>query len=154
MRPCAAHPISRCSGSSPGTPRGWKRIERGDLVHWTLPLSNEGYAIDTSRTKTIGPPTELQARAYGTVLRIFAEVLKAAKPGLPAVDLVTLAARVARDDGFEFRGPFLGHGAGMDLHERPDLVREATALQADMVLAIEPRLGNEGFVRREAITGR
>ena len=100
----------------------------------------EGYAIDTSRTKALGRSTDAQRRAYQTVLTIFDEVLKAARPGVPAVDLVTLAVDVAREHGYDFWGPFLGHGAGLDLHERPDLVREATPLAANMVLAVEPRL--------------
>ena len=125
-------------------PRGWKKLQRGDLVHWDITSQYEGYAIDTSRTKALGRPSELQTRAYEAVLAIFEEVLKAAKPGVPAVNLVTLAVDVAKDLGFEFWGPFLGHGAGLDLHERPDLVREATPLQANMVLAIEPRLALDG----------
>jgi Xaa-Pro aminopeptidase len=134
---CSGFPIA---GSLLHHPRGWKRIEPGDVVHWDITSQYEGYAIDTSRTKAIGRPTDEQARAYQAVLAIFGEVLKAAKPGVPAVQLVTLAVDVARERGFEFWGPFLGHGAGMDLHERPDLVREATLLKANMVLAVEPRL--------------
>jgi Xaa-Pro aminopeptidase len=134
---CSGFPVA---GSLLHHPRGWKRVETCDVVHWDITSQYEGYAIDTSRTKVLGRATELQARAYQTVLTIFGEVLKAAKPGLPAVELVRLAVDVAKDRGFEFWGPFLGHGAGLETHERPDLVREATPLQANMVLAIEPRL--------------
>lgn len=134
---CSGSPVS---GSLLHHPRGWKRLEPGDVIHWDITSQHEGYAIDTSRTKVLGRPTELQRSAYQAVLAIFGRVLSAAKPGVPAVDLVRLAVDVARDHGFEFWGPFLGHGAGLDLHERPDLVREATPLQANMVLAIEPRL--------------
>jgi Xaa-Pro aminopeptidase len=134
---CSGFPIA---GSLLHHPRGWKKVEDGDVVHWDITSQYEGYAIDTSRTKAIGRPTDPQLRAYQAVLAIFGEVLKAARPGVPAVDLVTLAVDVAREGGFELWGPFLGHGAGLDLHERPDLVREATPLQTNMVLAIEPRL--------------
>jgi Xaa-Pro aminopeptidase len=134
---CSGFPIA---GSLLHHPRGSKRVENGDVVHWDITSQHEGYAIDTSRTKAMGRPTDTQRRAYQAVLAIFAEVLKAARPGVPAVDLVTLAADVAKEGGFELWGPFLGHGAGLDLHERPDLVREATPLQTNMVLAIEPRL--------------
>lgn len=134
---CSGFPIA---GSLLHHPRGWKKVEDGDVVHWDITSQYEGYAIDTSRTKAIGRPTDTQLRAYQAVLAIFGEVLKAARPGVPAVDLVTLAVDVAREGGFELWGPFLGHGAGLDLHERPDLVREATPLQTNMVLAIEPRL--------------
>lgn len=134
---CSGFPLA---GSLLHHPRGWKRVERGDIVHWDITSQYEGYAIDTSRTKALGRPTDAQRRAYQTVLAIFEEVLKAAKPGVPAVSLVTLAVDVARERGFEFWGPFLGHGAGLDLHERPDLVVEATPLRKNMVLAVEPRL--------------
>src|SRR6202022_1475339 len=96
-------------------PRGWKKIERGDVVHWDITSQYEGYAIDTSRTKAVGRPSDVQARAYRTVLAIFAEVLKAAKPGVPAVNLVTLAADTATEMGFDFWGPFLGHGTGLEI---------------------------------------
>ena len=128
------------AGSLLHHPRGGKRLEHGDVVHWDITSQHEGYAIDTSRTKALGRSTDAQRRAYQTVLTIFDEVLKAARPGVPAVDLVTLAVDVAREHGYDFWGPFLGHGAGLDLHERPDLVREATPLAANMVLAVEPRL--------------
>jgi Xaa-Pro aminopeptidase len=134
---CSGSPIA---GALLHHPRGWKKVQRGDLVHWDITSQHEGYGIDTSRTKMLGRPNDVQARAYKAVLAIFDEVLKQAKPGVPAVNLVTLAVAVAKDFGFEFWGPFLGHGVGLDLHERPDLVREATPLQAGMVLAIEPRL--------------
>lgn len=134
---CSGFPVA---GSLLHHPRGWKTLERGDVVHWDITSQYEGYAIDTSRTKVLGRPSELQARAYQAVLAIFEEVLRAAKPGVPAVDLVTLAIDVAKEWEFEFWGPFLGHGTGLEIHERPDLVREATPLQANMVLAIEPRL--------------
>jgi Xaa-Pro aminopeptidase len=139
---CSGFPIA---GSMLHHPRGWKKIERGDVVHWDITSQYEGYAIDTSRTKVVGRPSDVQARAYRAVLAIFAEVLKAAKPGVPAVNLVTLAADTATEMGFDFWGPFLGHGAGLEIHERPDLVREATPLQANMVLAIEPRLAVDGM---------
>jgi Xaa-Pro aminopeptidase len=137
---CSGMPVA---GSLLHHPRGWKKVEAGDVVHWDITSQHEGYAIDTSRTRVVGRPSDLQARAYRAVLMIFSEVLKAARPGVSAADLVTRAIDVARDCGFEFWGPFLGHGTGLEIHERPDLVREATPLQANMVLAIEPRLALE-----------
>jgi Xaa-Pro aminopeptidase len=67
-------------------------------------------------------------------------VLKAAKPGVPACDLVELADNIARKDGFELWDRFIGHGLGMDTHERPDMGVEETLLATNMVLAIEPRV--------------
>jgi Xaa-Pro dipeptidase len=131
-----------------------KRIQKGDAVHWDIALRYEGYPIDTSRTRVMGEATDEQKRAYDVSLQMHEAVLRAAKPGVKARDLVVLADRVAREGGFTLWDSFLGHGLGLDTHERPDLVVEETPLAANMVLAIEPRvslkdkylLGNEDMV--------
>ncbi len=117
-----------------------KRIARGDVVHWDIDLRYEGYPIDTARTRLVGKATDEQKRAYDTTLRMFEAVLEAAKPGVKASDLVVLADKIARDAGFELWERFLGHGVGLDTHERPDMGVEETRLAANMVLAIEPRV--------------
>jgi Xaa-Pro dipeptidase len=127
-----------------------KRIERGNAVHWDICLRYEGYPIDTSRTRVVGKATDLQRRAYEASLRMYDAVIGAARPGVRACDLLETAEKVAREDGFELWDHFLGHGIGMDTRERPDMT-EQTRLEANMVLAIEPRvaigemylLGNE-----------
>jgi len=77
---CSGFPLA---GSLLHHPRGWKRIEPGDVVHWDITSQYEGYAIDTSRTKTLGRPTEPQVRAYQAVLTIFGEVLRRRSPAFP-----------------------------------------------------------------------
>jgi Xaa-Pro aminopeptidase len=81
-----------------------------------------------------------QKRAYQAALAMFHEVTKAAKPGVPAIDLVKTASATAKDAGFDLYLGFVGHGLGLDVHERPELVREDTKLAANMVLAVEPRV--------------
>jgi len=88
----------------------------------------------------VGKPTPQQQHAYDASLRILDKVLEIAKPGLPAVELVKTAERIASEAGYELMDHFLGHGIGIDPHERPDLVREETLLKENMVLAIEPRV--------------
>jgi len=128
------------SGSQLHFPDPGKKIQTGDAVHWDICLRYDGYAIDTSRTRVIGKATDEQKRAYETTLRMHEAVLKAAKPGVPGCDLVVLADKIARDAGYKLWDHFLGHGLGMDTHERPDMGVEETQLAANMVLAIEPRI--------------
>ncbi len=142
---CTGSPSLICSGTSiRGSmlhlPDGEKKIRVGDAVHWDICLRYEGYPIDTSRTRVMGKATDEQKRAYEVSLRMHAAVLRAAKPGVKASDLVVLADNVARESGFGLWDKFLGHGLGMDTHERPDLVVEQTELAANMVMAIEPRV--------------
>jgi Xaa-Pro aminopeptidase len=156
---CTGSPSLICSGTSVRgsmlhLPDPDKRIQKGDAVHWDIALRYEGYPIDTSRTRVMGEATDEQKRAYDVSLQMHEAVLRAAKPGVKARDLVVLADRVAREGGFTLWDSFLGHGLGLDTHERPDLVVEETPLAANMVLAIEPRvslkdkylLGNEDMV--------
>jgi Xaa-Pro aminopeptidase len=71
------------------------------------------------------------------------KVIKAAKPGLRAKELTDLADGIAKEAGYELWLRFLGHGTGLDAHERPDMGFEETKLAANMVLAIEPRIAVE-----------
>ena len=148
---CSGFPIA---GSLLHLPDPAKSIERGNVVHWDLVMRYEGYSSDTSRTRVMGKATDLQKHAYEATLKMHQAVLEAAKPGVKASDLVKLADKVAREAGYELWDGFLGHGVGMESHERPDLVVEETELAANMVLAIEPRIsiqsmylvGNEDVV--------
>jgi Xaa-Pro dipeptidase len=122
-----------------------KTIQPGDVVHWDICTRYNGYSIDTSRTKVVGKPTLDQQRAYDVVLKMLEEVLAMAMPGLSAVEMVYKAESIAAQSGYSLLDHFLGHGIGIDPHERPDLVREETLLQENMVLAIEPRVVIDGI---------
>ena len=63
-----------------------------------------------------------------------------AKPGAIAADLVTLAKDVASEHGASLWLDFLGHGIGLDCHERPDMGVEEMVLQENMVITVEPRI--------------
>jgi Xaa-Pro aminopeptidase len=148
---CTGSPSLICSGTSiRGSmlhlPDPTKKIEKGDAVHWDIDLRYEGYPIDTSRTRVVGKATDEQKHAYDVTMRMHEAVIKAAKPGVKARDLVVLADKVAREGGFVLWDAFLGHGLGLDTHERPDLVVEETKLLENMVLAIEPRVSLNNYL--------
>jgi Xaa-Pro aminopeptidase len=139
---CSGFPIG---GGLLHQPSHSKMIQPGDVVHWDICTRYNGYSIDTSRTKVMGKPTPEQEHAYDTSILMLEKVLKIAKPELPAVELVNAASKVALSRGYALMDNFVGHGIGIDPHERPDLVREATPLQENMVLAIEPRVVLDGI---------
>jgi Xaa-Pro aminopeptidase len=157
--PSVSSPSKIGSGSKVGrwllhVPMADKMIVPGDTVNWDICMRFEGYAIDISRTRVVGKASPQIQRAYEAELQMSEALLRAAKPGLPAVQLKHLAHQVARDTGFELWEDFVGHGIGLDTHERPDMGVEATQLVENMVLCIEPRiavddrwlLGNEDMV--------
>jgi Xaa-Pro aminopeptidase len=122
-----------------------KRIEMGDIVHWDICMRYEGYPVDSSRTRALGKVSDKHRKCYDAILEIHAELLNQAKPGMLAGDLTKLAAKLATKKGYDLWNRFIGHGLGWDIHERPDMGTEETPFQADMVLAIEPRLTCDGI---------
>jgi Xaa-Pro aminopeptidase len=121
-----------------------KPIDRGDVVHWDLTMRYQGYPIDTSRTRALVRAPASAKRAYDVVKEIHLAVVEAARPGVPAAELVGVGNRVAKKHGEKLWSDFIGHGLGWDIHERPDMGAEQTLLQENMVLAIEPRLSVDG----------
>jgi Xaa-Pro aminopeptidase len=126
------------------TPLPDKKIEPGAVVNWDVCGRHQGYAIDTSRTRVLGTATAEQKRTYEAVLAMGQAVRDAARPGAKTTDLVRLADDVAKEHGSGLWLMFLGHGIGLDCHERPDMGVEEMTLQHNMVITVEPRLVHDG----------
>jgi Xaa-Pro aminopeptidase len=154
-----ASPSKICSGTNIlgnmlHAPLPDKLVQAGDIVNWDVCARYMGYCIDTSRTRCVGEPTQKQAEAYDVVLEMSRAVRDAARPGAVTTDLVQLAKDIARDGGYQLWENFLGHGIGLDTHERPDMGVEKMTLRENMVITVEPRivvddgylLGNEDMV--------
>ena len=148
---CSCSPSMICSGPAIGNSLLYpaqpdRLIGRGSMVHWDLTMRHKGYAVDTSRTRVVGRATAGQKRAFKVVSQVSDEVMKAIRPGIKASELADLAANVATEGGYELWERFLGHGLGIDSHERPDMGVEPATLASGMVLAIEPRLVEQGLI--------
>ena len=77
---------------------------------------------------------------YRVVLEMSQAVRDAMKPGAVTTDLVQLADDVAKGYGSRLWLMFLGHGIGLDCHERPDMGVERLVLEENMVITVEPRV--------------
>ena len=137
---CSGYPVA---GALLHMPSPAKAIDRGNVVHWDICMRFEGYPVDSSRTRAMGPVTDTHRRAYEAILEIQRTVIEKAKPGILASGLVDMAEAMARDAGFDLWDRFLGHGLGWDIHERPDMGIEELPLEENMVLAVEPRIAVE-----------
>lgn len=112
-----------------------------------------GYFFDFTRTFCIGPiPDELQ-RIHAEVLEAFESARDAVRPGTPASDYQALVC-----DYFEARGyattrsnpktlngyvHSLGHGVGLDIHEKPSFALNPTnhdLIEEGDIITIEPGL--------------
>jgi Xaa-Pro aminopeptidase len=125
-----------------------------------------GVHTDMTRTYCVGePPAEL-VDWHGLCKEALDRVVAAVEPGVNGRDLMKIAADLFEahghptqftktpgtvlDSGF-FHG--LGHGVGLEVHERPTLGRVGDDLVEGDVIAIEPGLYRPGFggVRLEDI---
>jgi Xaa-Pro aminopeptidase len=124
---------------APPTDRVW---EPGELLLVDTGVLLDGYWADLSRHFSAGPPSELQAAAYGRVVeaqeRGRAAIREGAPPSEPAA---AMAAALPAGTGF---GRF-GHGIGVEITEPPSVhADERKPLAAGMTLCVEPSASFDG----------
>jgi Xaa-Pro aminopeptidase len=113
---------------------------------------------DMTRTFVVGEPPQELVDYHRLCLEALERSLAAIRPGVTGAELHALACEVFHREGYEtqlskapgetLRDGFfhsLGHGVGLDVHERPSLGRNGEPLVAGDVIAIEPGLYRHGF---------
>ncbi len=112
---------------------------------------SSGYFFDLTRTFCIGPIPDELARLHALVLEAFTRARDAVRPGTPAASLQTLVCdffeshgyATQRSDPKSFDGYVhgLGHGVGLDIHEKPSFsLTQQDVIEEGDVLTIEPGL--------------
>ncbi|HEY1509362.1 MAG TPA: Xaa-Pro peptidase family protein [Solirubrobacteraceae bacterium] len=108
------------------------------VIDWGAQL--DGYCSDCTRTIAAGEPGDVAAGIYQLVLEAQLAGVAAIRPGAVAreVDGISRAAIEAGGQGERF-GHGLGHGVGLEVHERPRLSqRSDDVLAAGNVVTVEP----------------
>ena len=117
-------------------------IEEGDVVMFDFGAVVDGYCSDFGRTVCVGEPDPQVRDAYELVLAAQEAGRAALRPGVPASE-VNRACRKPIEDGghgsnFKHR---MGHGIGLDVHERPFVSEEEdTLLESGMTFTDEPSI--------------
>jgi Xaa-Pro aminopeptidase len=129
-----------------GGPTALDPLQEGEVVLFDFGAVVDGYCSDFGRTIPCGEPLE----GWEETRRVLHEAQEAgraaAKPGVPARD-VNAACRAPIEaaglgEGFRHR---MGHGIGLDVHERPFLsIEEETPLEAGMTFTDEPSILVDG----------
>ena len=121
-------------------------IEEGDVVMFDFGAVVDGYCSDFGRTVCVGEPGTEVRDAYELVLAAQEAGRAALRPGVPASE-VNRACRQPIEDGghgpnFKHR---MGHGIGLDVHERPFVSEEEdTLLETGMTFTDEPSILVDG----------
>jgi Xaa-Pro aminopeptidase len=144
-------------GLSPAFPLvgGIKKLERGEPIFVDTGFGHEGYFTDKTRIFSLGAPHPSASDAHKVCLDIQEAVRCRLKPGaIPSQIYEEVCNEIVYPRGFEkhFMGFgsnqvfFLGHGIGLAIDEVPVIAGKVhTPLEANMVIAVEPKKGLEGI---------
>jgi Xaa-Pro aminopeptidase len=123
---------------------GDRVLTAGDLVVLDFGGMFRGYAVDLTRTITVGPATARQRRLLEDIAAAQDAGFAVVRQGVAAteIDRATRESMVAAGLGDAF-GHGTGHGLGLEVHERPRIGQfraelPGEPLQPGMVFTIEP----------------
>jgi Xaa-Pro aminopeptidase len=125
---------------------GREPLREGQSVMFDFGGVVDGYCSDFGRAVFCGEPSDEDREVYAVMLAAQEAGRSAARPGVPACD-VNRACRgpieaAGLGEAFMHR---MGHGIGMDVHERPFLSEEdETPLEASMTFTDEPSILRPG----------
>jgi Xaa-Pro dipeptidase len=124
------------------TARGHTPIPEGTSVMFDFGGVVDGYCADFGRTVYCGDPSQEFLDGYDVMLAAYEAGLAAAKPGALAREVNAACRGPIEDAGLgEYFRHRMGHGIGMDVHERPFLSAEdETPLEAGMTFTDEPSI--------------
>jgi Xaa-Pro aminopeptidase len=105
-----------------------------------LGASLAGYCSDITRCLFYRSDGR-QSRVYGDVNGMQAEVIDAAREGIPFDDLQAMYEKSMQKGGYKVLHS-IGHGVGLNVHERPG---RGDVLRKGMVMTVEPGVYLKGF---------
>jgi Xaa-Pro aminopeptidase len=142
---CASFDITVASGKRSSLPHGTaseKVIDSSDIVTFDFGAVYRHYCSDITRTLFIGRATSKQKEVYGIVLEAQQRASSYIKEGISCRDADKVARDIISERGYaKYFGHGLGHGVGLNIHERPRIsphADEEDILSAGMVVTVEP----------------
>lgn len=134
------------NGASPHHTASGRVMAEGEAVVVDFGGYQDGYCSDTTRTFVIGRPPDGYLAAYEVLQRAQESATAFAQPGRRASEVDAHARAIIADAGFGDRFIHrLGHGIGLDGHERPYLVEgDDTIIEPGMAFSIEPGIYTPG----------
>lgn len=134
-------------GSLPHARATTKRIRNGELVTLDFGCTVCGYNSDITRTVAVGKVSQKARRIYDVVLGAQLDAIESAKGDMSAKDLDGVARKRITKEGYgKYFIHSLGHGLGLQVHERPRVSFLSTErLLRGSVITVEPGVYIPGF---------
>jgi Xaa-Pro aminopeptidase len=117
-----------------------RKLRSGDLLLFDFGACVDGYRSDITRTLSVGPASGRAQEIYDIVLEANAAAIAEVRAGITGAEIDAVARDVITDAGYgKYFGHGLGHGIGLEVHERPALSSQnKDPLVSGMVATIEP----------------
>ena len=128
------------NAASPHHEPGERTIAHGDTIVIDFGGRWHGYGSDTTRTFSVGEPSEAVAAAHAVLHEAQQLGVSSVRPGVTAAHIDRVTRDVIDAAGYgEYFIHRTGHGIGLDGHEHPYLVEgDDTVLEPGMTFSIEP----------------
>ena len=132
--------VTGANSSLPHGVPGETILREGDFLTMDFGSLKGGYCSDMTRTIAVGSATEEMRNIYSIVLEAQLAGIRAAKSGIPGMEIDAAARKVIQDAGFgAYFGHGFGHSLGLDIHEQPVLnPREKRLMPENAVVSAEP----------------
>lgn len=112
----------------------------GELVTVDFGAVSNGYYSDETVTVALGKVDSRAKEIHAIVLEAHDRAIAAVRPGISCRELDEIARGFIREQGYsQFFGHGLGHGVGLEIHEKPVISpRGEAVIEEGMVFTIEP----------------
>ncbi|MFA7068036.1 MAG: M24 family metallopeptidase, partial [Acidaminococcaceae bacterium] len=145
------------SGARSALPHGLataKLVTKGDFITFDFGAVYKGYRSDITRTLVMGRAFDWQRDIYEIVLQANLLGESTVKSGITGCEVDAKVRKFIADSGYgAYFGHGLGHGVGLDIHEKPVLSRSGgeVLLPVNSVVTVEPGIyiPGKGGVRIE-----
>jgi len=141
----AAFSIIVASGSNSSYPHhisGERKIRKNEPVMVDIGVDYNGYKSDLTRVFFLGKINILAQDICETVLEAQKRAVRKIRAGATAREVDSAARNYIAEKGFgEFFGHSLGHGVGLEVHEKPRLSsKDNSVLMPGEVFTVEPAI--------------
>lgn len=138
---------SGANSSKPHARPGRTRIGKNSFVMLDIGCRLNSYCADLTRMLVLGRCADRFRTIYRVVEHAQELAIAEITPGAKIADVDRAARRYIDDNGFgKYFGHALGHGVGMEVHEKPSISGLSTeVLKAGMVFTVEPAVYVPGF---------
>jgi Xaa-Pro aminopeptidase len=122
-------------------------IKEGDGVVIDMGVNLDGYMSDLTRTVFVGRPDDEFRKIYDIVLAAQLTAEELARTGMTGGDVHMIAHKVIEEAGYGDKfGHGLGHGVGLQVHEKPSVGKTSTdVLEDGNVITVEPGIYIPGW---------